>query len=265
MDTIQVKAQKFDGETFEEVEDCLTVESALQIRINGEPFTVTMRTPGHDAELTCGLLFTEGVAPAHAVPVLTFEPENEEGTSVVSCVIDNVVPEKSNRSLVSASSCGLCGKTELNELMPENIRLKPASFDINLLPSMFRQMQAMQENFTKSGGCHAAAAFDIDGNLINCFEDIGRHNAVDKVIGDLILTKRTHKIACLLVSGRISYEIVSKAAKASIPFLVAVSAPSSLSVRIANKIGMTLIAFCRDNRATVYTHAANLKEIQYAI
>lgn len=266
MGTVLVKGQKFDGETFDEVEDCLTVESALQIHVNGEPFTVTMRTPGHDKELTRGLLFTEDVAAADVAPVMNFAPENQDGVSVMSCTIDNVISVKSSRSLVSASSCGLCGKTELEELIPEGIKVKSsAPFDINLLPSMFRLMQARQENFRKSGGCHAAAAFDIDGSLINCYEDIGRHNAVDKVIGDLILTNRMQNAACLLVSGRISYEIVSKAAKASIPILVAVSAPSSLSVKMAEKIGMTLIAFCRDNRATVYTQAHNLKEIQYAV
>jgi FdhD protein len=266
MSVIQVIGQKFNGESFEQVEDCLTVESPLQIYLNGEPFTVTMTTPGHEVELTRGLLFTEDIASLDDSPSISYE-QNENGEiSAVHCDVKNIKPNKSSRTLISASSCGLCGKTALEELEPSGISLKPSSsLDINLLPSMFRQMQAEQENFKKSGGCHAAAAFDIDGNLLNCFEDIGRHNAVDKVIGDLILTNRFNQARCLLVSGRISYEIVSKAAKASIAYLVAVSAPSSLSVSMAEKMGMTLIAFCRDNRATVYSNAGNIKEGQYAL
>lgn len=260
MSIIQVKGQKFDGEVFMPVEDTLTIESALQIYLNGEPFTVTMRTPGHDLELTRGLLFTEGIAPWGNNPKMRYEQNENCEISAIYCDLENALFFKNNRSLVSASSCGLCGKTELTGLNPGKIKLDAStSFDIGLLPAMFNMMRTRQENFNQSGGCHAAAAFDLEGNLLNCFEDIGRHNAVDKVIGDLILTNRLQQVKCLLVSGRVSYEIVSKAAKASITYLVAVSAPSSLSVEMAEKMGMTLIAFCRDNRATVYTHINNVK------
>lgn len=264
MDTILVKGQKFHGDLSDPVEDYLTVESPLQIHLNGEAFTVTMRTPGNDLALTRGLLFTEDIAPLDVTPSMALEQNKDGEITAVSCQLENSVSVKNNRSLVSASSCGLCGKTALSELEPSGITLTPSRpLDINLLPLMFQQMQMQQNNFKKSGGCHAAAAFDPEGNLLNCFEDIGRHNAVDKVIGDLILSNRLDQAECLLVSGRVSYEIVTKAAKASIAYLVAVSAPSSLSVEMAEKMGMTLIAFCRGNRATVYTHINNIKESQY--
>lgn len=261
MSIIQVRGRKFDGESFELVEDCLVVESPLQISLNGEPFTVTMRTPGNDVELTRGLLFTEDIAPRGVLLKMSHVSDGRGDVTTMHCHLENVPKNKSNRSLISASSCGLCGKTELTEFEPTGTPMNPSSpFDINLLPAMCHQLQAQQENFKKSGGCHAAAAFDVEGNLLNCYEDIGRHNAVDKVIGNLILTNRLDRAEILLVSGRVSYEIVSKAAKASIAYLVAVSAPSSLSVQMAEKMGMTLIAFCRDNRATVYTHAHHIKE-----
>jgi FdhD protein len=255
----RIKGQKFDGDSNEIVNDFLTVESALQIYLNGEPFTVTMRTPGNDLELTRGLLFTEGLISIESIPAISATGNlNKEG-SVINCSVEGV-NHKTKRSLVSASSCGLCGKTELEQLIPEEKSLTPSSpFDINLLPSMFAQMQEQQKNFKQTGGCHAAAAFDVEGNILNCYEDIGRHNAVDKVIGDLLITSRIKNAECLLVSGRVSYEIVSKAVKASIPYLIAVSAPSSLSVEMAERAGMTLIAFCRDSRATVYTHGENIR------
>jgi FdhD protein len=261
---VKITGQKFDGDSNEIVSDFLTVEAALQICLNGEPFTVTMRTPGNDTELVRGLLFTEGLISAESIPVITPGENSSTEVSVINCSAENV-NHKINRSLVSASSCGLCGKTELEEVTLKKTNLSPSSFfDINLLPSMFAQLQSLQINFKKTGGCHAAAAFDIEGNILNCYEDIGRHNAVDKVLGDLLITSRMKNAECLLVSGRVSYEIVSKAAKASIPFLVAVSAPSSLSVEMAEQAGMTLIAFCRDNRATVYTHSENIRVMDHA-
>lgn len=264
MAIIQVRGQKFDGDSFEVVEDSLIVESPLQISLNGEPFTVTMRTPGDDVELTRGLLFTEDIAPRDVVLTMSHVKDDKGDVTAMRCHLKHVPENKSNRSIISASSCGLCGKTALTELEPIGTPMIPSSpFDINLLPVMFHQLQTQQENFKKSGGCHAAAAFDLEGNILNCYEDIGRHNAVDKVIGNLILTNRLDRAECLLVSGRVSYEIVSKAAKASIAYLVAVSAPSSLSVQMAEKMGMTLIAFCRDNRATVYTHAHHIKESHF--
>ncbi len=259
MEVVRVRGKKFNGEWFKEVDDFLTVESALQIRLNGQSFTITMRTPGHDTELTRGLLFTEDVAPENSNPQITLKRDDKNEVTVACCHLKEVLENKSARSILSSSSCGLCGKVELSELELEGIQLTPsAPLDVNLIPDMFRQMHEYQENFKKSGGCHAAAAFDIQGNLINSFEDIGRHNAVDKVIGGLLLTNKLTEAECLLVSGRVSYEIVAKAAKASIPYLIAVSAPSSLSVEMAGKAGMTLIAFCRDGRATVYSHVQHV-------
>lgn len=261
----KVKGQKFNGESFEGVEDYLTVELPLQINLNGQAFTVTMRTPGHDTELSRGLLHTENVISVNTIPVLIPET-NEKGEVIsVNCLAEGITADPASRSLVSSSSCGLCGKTELVDSGLESIRLTPRiTLDVALIPSMFNQMQACQDGFKKSGGCHASASFDKEGNIINCFEDIGRHNAVDKVIGDLILKNKLAYAEIVLVSGRVSYEIVSKAAKASIPYLIAVSAPSSLGVEIAEKIGMTLIAFCRDGRATVYTNSQQVKDRQYA-
>jgi len=160
-----------------------------------------------------------------------------------------------SRSLLSVSSCGICGKTELSYLEFSGERFSdPQRVDVELIPSLFDKMETTQHGFSASGGSHAASAFTLDGELLCTMEDIGRHNAVDKVVGDLILSDRFHKAKIMTVSGRLSYEIAIKCFKAQIPFLAAVSAPSSLAVDYAKELGITLFAFCRKNRITCYAH-----------
>ena len=161
---------------------------------------------------------------------------------------------------MSVSSCGICGRTELGDTSFNGESIdNNDKIDISLLNSLFEKMNVMQSDFHQSGGTHAAAIFSINGKLLCSMEDIGRHNAVDKVIGKLILLKTLDNATILTVSGRVSYEIIIKCFKAKIPFLAAVSAPSSLAVDFAKELGITLFAFCRDGRATCYSHSQRTK------
>lgn len=246
------------------VSDSLTVEAALHVRINDIAYTTTLRTPGADRDLVHGLLFTEGIITDAEVPVTFHEIEDPE-TGYTGC-IELTVPGnvsltnvEGRRSSISTASCGFCGLRE-----PRHIELSGPPLDQSgrfgpaRLPGMFRAMKASQPAFNGSGGCHGAAAFTLDGQMLAVFEDIGRHNAVDKVIGRLWKSGALNKATCLLVSGRVSYEIVFKAYRAGVPFIAAVSAPSSMAVNTAQRFGITLMAFCRGSRATVYTNPARV-------
>ena len=161
--------------------------------------------------------------------------------------------------MLSVSSCGICGKKELEDLILEGGALEADSkFSVNELPELFKQMRKHQLNFECTGGCHAAACFDVNGNLIAIEEDIGRHNAVDKLIGALLQDNKLEKANSMLVSGRVSFEIVSKCFKAKIPFLAAVSSPSSISIETAQTLGICLMGFCRDEKMTCYSHPERL-------
>ena len=265
MATRKYEGKKFNQHKEEKVLDSLTIEEALQININGEPFTVSMRTPGDDISLVRGLLHAEGVINDTSFsPEIVIKKENETG--VVSIVNVSIPKEKlgygysNSRSLLSVSSCGVCGKTELEDLhfigktIDDSVKL-----DISIIHQLFQQMNNLQENFKESGGCHGATAFDINGKALSTMEDIGRHNAVDKIIGKLINDNSLKDAKIMTVSGRISYEIIIKCFKAQIPFLAAVSAPSSLAVDYAKELGITLFAFCRDNRATCYANPHRTK------
>ncbi|NNF81851.1 MAG: formate dehydrogenase accessory sulfurtransferase FdhD [Flavobacteriaceae bacterium] len=260
MATRNYEGQKINSSGINKTIDTLTVEEALQININGEPFTVSMRTPGHDQNLVRGLLHSEGVLDDQSFnPDILLKQENDEG---VVTILDATIPKEklghgysNSRSLLSVSSCGICGKTELKDLKFIGKAIdRTDKIDMNTIHRLFEKMNEGQFNFIESGGAHAAAAFTLKGDLLSIMEDIGRHNAVDKVIGDLIFKENINKAKVLTVSGRISYEIVIKCFKARIPFLAAVSAPSSLAVDYAKELGITLFAFCRDRRATCYAH-----------
>jgi len=265
MATRKYQAQKFESDSISKAIDALTIEEALQININKKPFTVSMRTPGDDICLVRGLLHSEGIVKnANFNPDLILKKENEDG---IITVVNLTIPEEelgegysNSRSLLSVSSCGICGRTELGELsfLGKTIDDKK-KIDVNLLNDLFEKMNDQQHSFHQSGGTHAAAAFTLEGSLLSAMEDIGRHNAVDKVIGDLILSKKLKEASVLTVSGRVSYEIVIKCFKAGIPFLAAVSAPSSLAVDYAKELGITLFAFCRDKRATCYSNPERTK------
>jgi len=265
MATRKYQAQKFESNSMSKAVDALTIEEALQININKKPFTVSMRTPGDDISLVRGLLHSEGIVKnAKFNPDLILKKENEDG---IVTVVSLTIPKEelgegysNSRSLLSVSSCGICGRTELGELsfLGKTIDDKK-KIDINLLNGLFEKMNDQQHSFHQSGGTHAAAAFTLEGELLSAMEDIGRHNAVDKVIGKLILSEKLKEASILTVSGRVSYEIVIKCFKAGIPFLAAVSAPSSLAVDYAKELGITLFAFCRDERATCYSNPERTK------
>lgn len=248
----------FNGKEFSEVEDVISIEVALSIAVNHEPFTVTMQTPGSETDLARGLLFTENIfTDKKYKPVVEVISKNEEGhiTSVNVRLPKEMIEKEfaGTRNVISVSSCGICGKTSLDDL--EYASVKNAEIlDPALVPKMFDQVSIGQENFQRSGGTHAAGAFSISGELLNIQEDIGRHNAVDKVIGYLISNDLLDKAKCLTVSGRISYEIINKTKAAGIPFLAAVSAPSTLAIDHAQESGITLMAFCRNNKLTIYSN-----------
>jgi len=263
MATRNYEGRKYESAKAQNILDALTVEEALQIDVNNKPFTVSMRTPGEDANLVRGLLHSEDI-----INDTNYSPElilkKEDG---IVTIVNATIPEDkigggytNSRSLLSVSSCGICGKTELGDLsfIGKTIDDKK-KIDIDLIHKLFDKMKRHQQDFKQSGGTHAAAAFNIDGKLLCTMEDIGRHNAVDKVIGKLILSNKLIEAKIMTVSGRISYEIVIKCFKAKIPFLAAVSAPSSLAVDYAKELGITLFAFCRNDRATCYSNPQRTK------
>jgi len=245
------------------VEDALLIEAPLHIRLNGAAYTTTMRTPGDDEALARGLLFTEGIVPAAEAP-LEYRVVNDPESGLPAC-IDVTVPEEfiaksveGRRTTMATSSCGVCGTRAPEDIEVYGPPLEPrhdARVAIRRVAGLRGKMQDAQVLFRATGGCHAAAVFDAGGELLEIKEDIGRHNAVDKAVGALAESSRLRQAAVLFVSGRVSYEIVYKAYRAGIPILLAVSSASSLAVDTANRLGIALAGFCRDDRATVYTHA----------
>jgi len=231
------------------VKDILAIEVPLAIALNGIPFTVTMQTPGNEYDLARGLLFSENIFRSLTEqPVMNITGKDENGfiNSVNVIVPEHLILKDfaGTRNVISASSCGICGKISLDDEETERISNNEV-LDPSVVEKMFEQVSNKQKAFQQSGGTHAAGAFTINGELLVVQEDIGRHNAVDKV-------------KCLTVSGRISFEIVSKAKAIGIPFLAAISAPSSLAVDEAEKAGISLLAFCRKNKLTVYSNAAQV-------
>jgi FdhD protein len=267
MDVKSYRGLFYNEGLFSTVEDVLAVEEALSISINDIPFTITMRSPGNEKELVRGLLLSEGIFKDTALdPDIQITATNGKGyvTSVNVVIPDWLLLKdfSGSRNMMSVSSCGICGKKTWDEEM-DTIQLKKSGvIDPGWVALMFERMSDQQKAFTQSGGTHAAAAFTLEGELLVIREDIGRHNAVDKVIGALLLNKKSDSAGFLTVSGRISYEIVSKAALAGIPVLASVSAPSSLAVDSAEKCGMTLLAFCRKKKLTVYSHPERVLQKQ---
>jgi len=258
MATLDYQGQKYEKNQRALVRDVLTVEEALQITINNFPFTVTMRTPGNDQALVRGLLFSEDVyRGGNEALSLSYRQKNAI-TSIANVTLDKSLLGagiKSTRSLLSVSSCGICGRQELDDASTfKDCLTKKAKVSVGEMSASFDLMRTQQDDFLRSGGSHAAAAFSEKGELLSLMEDIGRHNAVDKVIGDLLWKEQLEQATYLLVSGRISYEIVSKAYCAQIPILAAVSAPSSLAVEYSKQFGLTLLGFCRGERATCYAN-----------
>lgn len=237
--------------------DNLVLEAPLQININNEPYTVVMRTPDDDIELIRGLLFAEDIYKG--TQEIEFKNlKNNKLNSIINVDISSNMLGKgymNKRTLLSVSSCGICGKTSL-----EDIKLQGNPLQTDYLISqedvkkMYLQMKNKQDTFKLSGGSHACAIFNKNKQLITIKEDIGRHNAVDKCVGNLLITNKLKEAHCMLVSGRVSYEIVSKAFFAKVPIIVAVSACSSLAVDFAKEFGICLIGFSRDDKMTIYSN-----------
>ena len=247
-------ATKYTLENTTAVNDVLVEEEALQIVINGKPFTITMRTPGDDEALTRGLLYCENVYtnPILSAPI-TLSKQADRTIASVNIPMEQIqIGIENERSLISVSSCGICGKTQLDDLT--GALKTEANITLQQLNDLFRKMEEKQDLFSKSGGSHAAAIFTTTGDLLSIKEDVGRHNAVDKAIGEALLNQQLEEAFCLTVSGRVSYEIILKAFRANIPILAAVSAPSTLAVDYARELGITLFAFCRNGGATCYSH-----------
>ena len=254
--------------------DELAVEEPLEIWLDGEPLSILMRTPGSDVELVLGLLWAERVITARdqvAGVRISVEADEDEGGVLVEPVIveSNRVDvrlrdargRRPQRSFMSSAACGVCGATTIDALavdFPEVAR--GPRIDPSLLPRLATDLRAQQRLFARTGGLHAAGIFDAGGNLEMLREDVGRHNAVDKVVGRTLLDGRLPLSETVLaVSGRGGFEIVQKAVAAGIPLVASVGAPSSLAVATAARFGVTLVGFLRDARFNVYCHPERIE------
>ena len=250
--------------------DSLAAEEPLEIRVGGRPLTVTMRTPGDDFDLARGFLVSEGVVTsAEDVTSIRYCAGATVGGAntynVVDVILDDAVPAPDaslERNFYTTSSCGVCGKASLDAVRTVSrwsVDADPVRLSATTISTLPDTLRAAQRVFDRTGGLHAAGLFDADGTLSCVREDVGRHNAVDKVIGEQVLAGHVPLADHVLqVSGRLSFEIVQKAAVAGIPIVSAVSAPSSLAVEAGERFGMTLVGFVRDERLNVYTHPERL-------
>ncbi|HEX6509131.1 MAG TPA: formate dehydrogenase accessory sulfurtransferase FdhD [Chloroflexota bacterium] len=234
-------------------DDTLAVEEPLEIRLAGCSVAVTMRTPGDDLDLAAGFLYTEGIIrDAGDIASISYCPA-DDGSPISNIVNVNpsdpllVDPDRWRRNFFATSSCGLCGKASIDSIRQEAAPLtSTARVATDILYTLDRRLREAQAVFSRTGGLHAAGLFDLDGTLVTLREDVGRHNAVDKVIGDAVRRRCVPlSDSVLMVSGRASFEIMQKALMAGIPIVAAVSAPSSLAVDLARASNMTLLGFLR--------------------
>ncbi|WP_299061667.1 formate dehydrogenase accessory sulfurtransferase FdhD [uncultured Polaribacter sp.] len=264
MQTFIYQGLKISDSNQSSIEDNLVVEAPLQININNDAYTVVMRTPNNDFELIRGLLYAEDIYKYSNALNYEITKEVEEIPAIINVNItkDNLGKGYLNkRTLLSVSSCGICGKQELKDLEISGKKLSNKNLlSANNIHKMFVEMKALQNTFKATGGSHAAAIFDKENNLLSVKEDIGRHNAVDKIVGDLLIKNNLKAANYLLVSGRVSYEIVSKAFIAKIPVIIAVSACSSLAVDFAKEFGICLIGFTRENKMTIYANPSYIQK-----
>lgn len=252
---------EWQGGNLRHFQDYLVAEEPLEIRVGGAPLTVTMRTPGHDSELAAGFLFTEGLIQKREQIVSL-----QEGTPEKSQAAGNLVQvelagreferERMQRNFFVASSCGICGKASIDAIRvrgipPPNPEFR---FDPEVLCTLPDKLRAAQTIFGRTGGLHAAGLFSSEGELVAVREDVGRHNAVDKIVGWALLQGRLpFAHSALMVSGRGGFEIIQKALVAGLPLVASVSAPSGLAVRLARELGLTLVGFLRGRRFLIYS------------
>jgi FdhD protein len=263
---------RISGSSQQSSDDLVAVEEPLEIRLGFEKsgsredssVSITMRTPGSDAELATGFLYTEAIIRSAADIALVKHcgtPAPDTGSpNVIRVELEpgvDVDLERLQRHFYTTSSCGVCGKTSLDALRTcgaAHQSLTTTRFSKAVLTALPDRLRAAQKTFAVTGGLHAAAAFDTAGNLVACHEDIGRHNAVDKVIGELLSLEMLPATDLgLIVSGRASFELLQKAVMAGMPILAAVSAPSSLAVDLAREFNVTLVGFLRGDTFNIYS------------
>ena len=250
--TVPIQKIESGGASVRE-QDLVAVEEPLQIRLGECDVAITMRTPGHDRELALGFLYTEGLLTN--LDQIADVRVDEAGTVIVR-VVAGVKPDIDARRFYVTSSCGVCGKASIDALTASGCAMLPAcqpKLSADLVPHLPAKLREAQAIFEHTGGLHAAGLFDTAGELVILREDVGRHNAVDKLIGAAFLERRLplHEHV-LMLSGRISFELVQKAVIAGIPIVIAVGAPSSLAIETALRFGVTLIGFVRGERFNVY-------------
>lgn len=248
------------------IDDVVAVEEPLEIRVNGRGVAVTMRTPGHDRELAAGFLLTEGVIrrAEDLLDVLVCRdlPDGRAG-NVVDALLAPAVPvdfARLTRHVFSSSSCGLCGKATLDALAAQFPPVAPGPvFSPDALAALPARLRAAQPGFAATGGVHASALVDARGDLLCLREDVGRHNALDKVLGWALLGGQLPlRDTALVVSGRVSFELMQKARAGGVPLVAGIGAPSSLAIRCAEQGGQTLVGFLRADRFNVYHNAGAL-------
>jgi FdhD protein len=250
-------------------QDYLVAEEPLEIRLGITPLSVTMRTPGQDLELAAGFLFTEGfIQKREQMRSLEYGKTKSDQSSgnIVQVELRDTSFEKEEvqRNFYTTSSCGICGKASIEAVRAKGIRRPNPEFflDPAVLCRFPEQLKAAQSIFDRTGGLHAAGLFNASGHLLALREDVGRHNAVDKIVGWAMLEGRLPLADCaLMVSGRGGFEIIQKALMAGVPLLASVSAPSGLAVRLARETGMTLVGFLRGVRFLVYSGEERLQPV----
>ncbi|MFJ6214543.1 formate dehydrogenase accessory sulfurtransferase FdhD [Streptomyces sp. NPDC092296] len=246
--------------------DSLAAEEPLEIRVGGQPLTVTMRTPGHDFDLVAGFLVAEGLLHSgEQLAALRYCAGTDETGANTYNVVDASIrglvklPVSLHRNLITSSACGICGRDTVEAVRTRSrwdVAADPLSVEPDVLYALPDRLRAAQKAFDSTGGLHAAGLFDGDGELLCVREDVGRHNAVDKVVGWALREGRLPLAGHLLmVSGRASFELTQKAAMAGLPVLAAVSAPSGLAVDLATELGLTLVGFLRGRSANLYAGA----------
>ena len=253
-----------------ETEDWVAREEPLEIRVKGESIVVTMRTPGHDKELAIGFLLAEGVI-TNSSDVLEIAYCQQGEASLHKNILNvflspevEINLDRLKRNVYASSSCGLCGKASIESLQNifEPLNKIETVISVDKILTLAQKLRAKQSTFDKTGGLHAAGIFDRNGELLVLREDIGRHNAVDKILGHLFLKNRMPLEDCvLMVSGRASFEIIQKSLAGRVGIICAVSAPSSLAVDMAKESGQTLIGFLRERKFNVYSHKERISGI----
>ncbi len=262
-----LQVRRWSAGQWTESPDAVVTEEPLQLMLGGEPLSVVMRTPGQDIELCVGLMFSEGIVrtmeEVTLIRISAEAAEDEEGVRVAADLVESnqvdlhlagAPRRKPERSMLSSSACGVCGTVLIEDLRRDLATLPDGrKVDPSILPGLVDKLREKQGVFERTGGLHAAGLFSATGKLLYLREDIGRHNAVDKVVGRALLDGVIPAVtSVLVVSGRAGYEIVQKSISAGIPVLAAVGAPSSLAVALAREFNQTLIGFLRGDRFNVY-------------